>query len=61
MRQMHALDLGFGVLLSQQKGIPAGVFSGSVSFSRHSGQLPLQPTHLHHDSSYDAVVHEDTS
>ncbi len=34
--------------LSQQRGVPAGIFSGSVSFSLHSVQLPLQPTHLHH-------------
>ncbi len=47
--------------LSQQTGVPAGIFSGSVSFSLHSGQLPLQPTHLHHKSSYSAAVHQDTS
>ena len=44
--------------LSQQTGVPAGIFSGSVSFSLHSGQLPLQPTHLHHKSSYSAAVHQ---
>ena len=61
MRQSHALDLGLDVILSQERGVPAGILSGFVSFSLHSGQLPLQPAHLHHKSSYSAAVHQDTS